>query len=502
MVAVLAGGLLFAATSNGLLVALRDNPVYMSSAESLRDGDGYRTPFGDPGKAIDFESNSAPVVDFPVGYPLTLAAGLTVSDDIDSVARWTGILLVAATAAILAMVASRHGLTPMWSAVVALTGAALVFQIALGAMSEPLYIVLLVVTLWAMGRYLWKESVTLLAIGTVAAALSVFVRTTGLALVATVGVIALLGAGSRRTRLIRGFSAVVVGLVPFLFLSLSGGSRELVWHPPGPDSVKVLLNTVASWFVPPVGTPTLRVAVLAVALVAAAFWWFAGRDGSDSPAPGDSRRGWLPGVTSAVLHFVLLVASIFLFDAQNELGRRLMLPVAVSLLVAGLAAAGREQTGTEQSSRLTQILAGALLAALVANTWAAAIGGFETADGRRGFNSPQFHRSEVVAAAVDLGATVDVFSNIPDGLWYVEGPGARALPVVVDPLSLQRSRRLEEESARIKELVETEDAVILYERGTREYMISEDDALDLAPCVILDDGAHMLLGGESSPFCP
>ena len=179
-----------------------------------------------------------------------------------------------------------------------------------------------------------------------------------------------------------------------------------------------------------------------------------------------------------------------------------MLPVAISLVVAAVAFGRRESEPSSRARRTSQVLAGAAVAALLANVWAAGIAGFDTADGRRFFNSPEFLGSEVIAEAVELRMSVDVFSNIPDGLWYAGAGGARALPVVVDPLTLQRSQRLQDELSSIGRFVDEADSVILYQRGSREYMIDESAARLLAPCVVLDDGDHVLLAGSSSTFCP
>ena len=498
LAAVVAAGLI-AATSNGLDVDQRDNPVYMSSAESLKAGDGYTMPFGDPGKPIDFESSTSPVIDFPFGYPAALAGGLFFGGGIDDVTRWLAVVLVSVTTALLAIHAVQERLPTLWAGVAAAVGGALVFAYGMAAQSEPIYLLLLVLTLWCSVLYLRRGSGWFITIAALLASLSVLVRSIGVALVATVVIAAVMGKGSRRSRYTAGLLALLVGLVPVVVLAFSGAGREMLWHPPGLGSVKIFLNTVAGWFVPPVAGPTIRVVLFGAAVIAGFLWWRMGEKGTDR-ADGD--RSWLPGVSSAVMHLLVLVGSMFLFDAQNELTRRLMLPVALSLLVAGIAMATRDAPAGSRSGRGTRVLAAAAVAALLANGWVAVVAASDIAGGDRRFNSPEFLSSEVVEMAAKTGSSTRIFSNIPDGLWYAGAPGAYALPTVVDPITDLRSDRLSDEVETIRRLVEEENALILYERRTRPYMLGENEVLQLAPCVLVDDGARALLSGRENPNCP
>ena len=218
-------------TPKGLTVGPRDAPTYLASSESLAAGDGYSTPFGDPGRPIDFSKTSSAVIHYPSGYPVLLGVGVMMGFDSHQVARIMGVLAISLLAFLFFEFARRRGLDVLGSALVGLIAVAVSFPYVLFPTTELVYGLLTLVTLALLGKYASVRALSYLTAASIFAALGVAVRSIGLALVATVAIVALTVPGRLSSRLVRATLAGAIGLVPFV-LSFTGGARELVWHPP------------------------------------------------------------------------------------------------------------------------------------------------------------------------------------------------------------------------------------------------------------------------------
>ncbi len=290
--ALTAGLLAIASTPQGLAVGQRDSPTYLASSESLAAGDGYRTPFGAPGKPIDFNETSSAVNHYPPGYPMLLSVGVMMGFDSHQVARVVGVLALSLLALLFFEVARRRGLHVLGSALVGLIAVALSFPYVLAPTSELTYGLLTSVTLALLGSYASERRSSYLTAASIVAALGVAVRSVGLALVATVAIVALAAPGRFKGRLVRATIAGAMGLGVFA-VSMAGGSREFAWHPPLVLDLKIMASTAVGWFVPPLGSPTQRVAVLIVGLLVAMMWIAVGRSVTSTDAL--TRPGYIPG---------------------------------------------------------------------------------------------------------------------------------------------------------------------------------------------------------------
>lgn len=399
VLAALALGAVLAGTAGGLTIDQRDGPSYLSSAESLEAGFGYRTPYGDPGKPVDFEQTTSPVIDFPPGYPAMLSVGLMLGADSEATARLVGALLVAGiTVAVYLIAAAQPLFRSGWgAALVALIAAALTMPYATSAMSEPLYGVLLVLTVTAAGVYARTRRLPWLMLATLWAVAATTVRTAGLALVATVVIVAwLVLRGPKRWLL--PLAAGLAGVAPF-FLSTALGNRVLAWHPPDVESIKVLTNAVAEWFVPPVGPPTLRVAAFVALVVGLLAWARPWTHRQESGDRDSSLPEWSVALIAAGAHVAMLIVTKALFSFQLSLGRRGLYPVALALLLGLIGYLGRwPGTRIDRRTKIGSVVLG--LCCLLATSWIAAGALFTVATGHRGFNSEEFLQSDAVQFVV------------------------------------------------------------------------------------------------------
>jgi hypothetical protein len=487
-------------TSQGLTIGPRDTPSYLSSAENLAAGLGYRTPYGDPGKPIDFEETTSPVVDFPPGYPAVLSLGVRMGADSRSTARVISALLVAAITLSL-NVASRA--LPLFrsgvagAALVALIAGALTLPFTTSALSEPLYGLLLILTLAAATSYARDKQLLPLVLATLLAASATTVRTSGLALVATVMIVAWLSIRGVK----RWFVPLAVGLVgvgPF-YLSTALGNRVLAWHPPEIGSAKEFLNGVAEWFIPPIGSPTFMVVAFA-ALVVGLLAWVRPWRGRMARVRDDSSFPplWSVALIAAGAHLGLLFVTKFLFSAQLSLGTRQLYPVGISLLFAVVQFLGhRPETGGKRMTHGFVLLG---LCSLLATGWVAAVTLDAVVSGMRGFNSDGFLKSETVEYVVGSVPGDQVFGNAPDGLWVAGLANTRPLPIVYDPLSLEDNAAMDEEMSRLTDSIGN-GAVLFYQFDGRDYMVELSDLRAIAPCVVVADSTAIVLAGADHARC-
>ncbi len=483
------------ATKDGLAIGLRDSPVYLSSAENLAAGNGFVMSFGDPGRPIDFGSSVSPVTDFPIGYPAALGALIALGSESVAAARWIGIVALTLIAGLVTASALWRGISGIWSMVAGLTAATLSFSYVLFPLSELLYGVFLVIALICLERFIRDSGFKWFAVAVLAGSVSFLVRTIGVALVGTVVLIGLIAGGNKRDRLLRTAVAALFSLLPVAILVGGGGSRTLMLHPPNLTDLKVLANTVAEWLFPPLSSATVRVAVVGIAVAVAAWSIFRSEPVVGPPTPN---RSWWPGGTSAAMHLFALLASRTLFDAQNFPGSRLMYPVALSLLMAGVQGYPQPD-GQERLKRARAILAASCVAALVAATWSGFAIVQKLSVRPTLFSSNDFQGSAAVDLAVN--SPTQVFSNVPDGLWYVGRPGVLPVPDEVSHLTTKPNSNLDAEMTQLSEAIEN-GAIIFYQRGSRPYLVDEEELTTLAPCILIDDGRNLVMASPSHPRCP
>ena len=489
-VAVFVGVLALASTPEGLRVE-GDAVVYLATSESLAAGNGYQVPFG--------VANSVQL--WPPGYPALLSVGVSLGFDSHDMARFTGILAISLLGFSFFLYARHRGLSRLGSTLVALVAAVASFRHALVPMSELTYGLLVLATLALLGKHVSLKGIRYLAAAGLVAASSMAVRSVGVALVATVVILAYLVADRFRTRLIHASSALALGLVPLVLFSTGG--RELLWHPPSPSDLKIMVNAIVGWFVLPFGSPTQRFAVFAIAVLGGGLlWMFRTRKGEETK-PSTRLLRWLPGIVSAGAHLLALLVAMTFFDTGVRVSTRQLYPVAISLLVAAVDWLSQRGVSTSKETHTNRALVVFGIAALIAGSWNAILDGSATRGGDLGYRSASFVGSPVALATATASAIPEsyVYSNVPDGLWVAGLDGAKLTPRLTDR-ELPPNGSLEPEIEEMANRVENGLAVIFFYKGhERPYLVDEPELRRIAPCVVVEDDEAVLLAGLNHPLC-
>ena len=461
----LSGPILLLSASTHGIHATYDSFVYLGAASSLADGEGWTSPFGDPG---------SPVTLFPPLPSAVLAIPFAL--DLDPLG-WTLWLNAIALTVLLLVVgwivlrASRGS----WGAVtvaVALTvlGLPTLFAYA-HVWSEPLFFPVEVGALAALGISIETGDRRALVVSGIATSLALLTRYAGISVLATGILLVLVWPGREigaRLRAAALYAAVALPLsvawsVRNLLLSGTvAGRSEVIERLSGPE-LRQGWSRVASWFLrePLPGPLWLGLLLLvAIAVMAAAAAWTLTR-GTDRT--GTSLHSAMAAFgLFAILHPLVVLGANVLSDRSPPLNHRILGPIYVAIVVAGvLVAHGAWRGWAGARIRWLVPVTAALLLALAVIDSVRYI--------PRELGTFVKSRDEYLELAASLDGVVDrgvVLSNGANVAWYLLDRPVRSLPLSClgssdrpDPMYEDRLRALAEH------LAETSRTVIVMRRA-------------------------------------
>lgn len=404
-----------------------DSMSYLTAASTLTHGGTLRDVERD-WFAVD---STMPLAHWPPGYPIAIAgteraglAGITG-------ARIIGALSALVSLAVIVLLVSEMAGTRagMVAAVLVMVTPAVV-QVHESVLSEPLFIALLVLTLWAMVRAPERP-----LIAGVFAGLASIVRYAGVSLVGAAVVWSLVRAGSARQRIARAVIAATPAIV------LQGAWVLRTMHSAGPSSIRRLSiygeitstlregwGTTSAWLVPGMGQSLgIFVAAGAAVLLVVAIW--------ESRRIGAPRRGVVAAALLAACYLALVLASRIIADPGIPLDDRMMAPLLVLLEIALVLAVAPAWRSWPRAGRV------ALAIALVA--WCAAALRVSVDSARyavgtgNDFAEDCWRDSPVTAWVRAHGAGRALFSNVPEALYFHAGRFAHEPPDEIDSKTMR-----------------------------------------------------------------
>jgi len=465
-----------------------DSTFYVGTARNLLDGRGLTAPPGTP-----------ELSHFPPLFPLALAAigWVTGLDPLDA-AGVLNPLLLGVTALLVALVVRRRsGSVPLGAAAaVAVVVALDVGSYYVSALSEPLFIVLVLAAMVSLAaavdggsRWAWAAAVALPA----AACLTRYV---GVALVAAEVVVLIVLVG--RKALGRAFAFAALALAPLVvWLAVAGrGNRPVVFHLADADYWVGAARSVSRWVLPAF-TPSPLPGLVTAALVAGLGWVVLHRrprSPEEAESAGSGRRPDALGVLPpafAVTYLTMLVADRVFLDATGRLDLRFLAVLHVVAVVGLLPWLHRTLGGRTRRLAVAGGLALVGVHGVQAVSWVAA-GLTDTDIGRRGLTAQAWRDSAVLAAVAALPPDVAVYSNGPEAIFFLTGRSTSSLPVHTDYLSGRRRPQYRAELAAMDDRLAREDGVVVWFRpyAFRERFVTPIGDLALDP--LLEDGVATL----------
>jgi len=477
---------LLRATPEGLGLS-DDSIAYVAGARSLLAGHGYREAW---------LASNGPVTHFPPGFSSVLAfVGLFGLDPLRG-ARLVNALLFGLNAGLLGILAWR--MTPSLTAGFVLAGlfvmSSEMLQVHAMAMSEPLFLFFLLLSLWAfdlyfelppssVGRGVAGEWWWLAACG-VFTGLAYLTRYSGLALVATFVVAICILRTSWRKRL-ASIGIFLAGFLPWALVwivrnRLTAGNvtnRVLMWHPITVDNLKIgrfevsqFLIPVEAWrreiFKQPYLIETLVIVILGAVLIWTLLksWnYFSKPRQAEALKRGGKESREVISFTAGLFilaYLASIIASMMLFDAATKFKLRILSPVFLGLFILMIYAG----IWLRNKNRPVVILLTLVVVAFSVNKQFNTLA--QWSRGGLGYASFQWYDSQAMAYLRELPPDVKIYTNEPGAVYLYVGRGAFILPYQVDSATGVELPGFEEGVAALHAEINSGRAVLaLFDRG-------------------------------------
>lgn len=465
VLALVGAACLLFVTRDGICT-LSDSAYYVGAARTLLNNHAFGVPL--PGGGYK------PLTVWPPMYPALLAAIGAFGPDPLEAARWLHALLFGMNIFMVGLLTKRTvkgtGLFPLAASVLVLSSVHLL-GIHWLALSEPLFIFLLLLSLYLLTRYVESSEVRWLICAAGAVAGAWLTRYAGASLVAT-GIIAIvyLGRSAIRKRLFHAALFTVLSSLPAALwmarnhlVAGSATSKHLAWHPVSLSLLEEYLYQLMlmSW---PVGMIVSAVAAIALAGFCLTLALGAKRE--------KARLG-LPVLQRVPLLFIicylgLVLVSISLLDANLAQDTwRLLLPVYVVGLVFVLGLAQqllRSMEKQETLRRLAFVCAVAYVCAFAypGINWTLNARSNEPEDFvNTNYTSKFWTRSKVIQEIQSLPADTPVYTNGPDALYLLTGRPTYSLPFKFFAETQKANPKYEEEMQKMSAQLRDGGVIVL-----------------------------------------
>jgi 4-amino-4-deoxy-L-arabinose transferase-like glycosyltransferase len=473
LLSLLAVALVILATRFGIGVT-PDSTVYLEAGRNLTGGRGLI--------ALAADGELRPMTHYPPLYSSLLALIGLGHVSIEAAARWLQAILFGANVLLVGLVIARSARNSFWlpmvGAVLLLTAPDVVAVHTL-ALTEPLFILLAVGCLATLAEYLKNYRPGWLILAASLAALALLTRYVGVTLIVT-GLAALLLLHKRdwRRRLGSAFVFGAIACLPMFLWSTRNASltgsqtdRHMIFHPPGIKQFVVAFSTIASWLLAGKVRGDLRIGIfVAETILAVLFLLYLRRqirrsseDDSGRVIDHDKNFQQLPLVliifTVSYTGFIIIATSLFDLVIFDE---RTLLPVHVVSIVLVLVCASRllRRFSNIRAIRIALVLAAI---AVLGSYFLRTASWFErTRHEGQGYASRQWKESETLQRVPNLPPGIPIYSNAPDGVYYLTGRPAILIPEKTVFVTGRLNQNYETELAKMGTRLKNERGALVY----------------------------------------
>lgn len=442
----LGGGLILSASRYGVGVGY-DSYFYLTTARNLAEG-----------KGLQWESagNLQPLVHYPPLYPVSIAFVYTFTRDLIRAATVVSAILIGMNVFLIGWIVYRFT-TNNWlsfAASIVAMSSPILLDIHFEAMSEPLFLTLMLLSLLFLEKFLHTRKNGYLLISALAASAGFMTRYVGAALVGA-AVISLLWLqnGSRRKRLKDLLVFIGLGLLPVImwyarnfFLTGSTTNRTIGFHPPGINQLRQGAITIAHWFTPTELDPLAITGGLILISLLFMVWigWTLRKEYHKQPnklsflEPGFSVLRFLIVLTMFCgLYIGMLLASLTMFDASTKLNNRILSPIYIAVLLISFISINLQAVKFQRVSLVILFL---LLIIYLPRSYQEIVNMYFNG---RGFNSRTWQSSELVSAVNHLEKDSILYSNEAFPLEFLTGRPVLSIPEAYDSLNQKPRHDLE-----------------------------------------------------------
>lgn len=454
-----------------------DSIAYIAGARSMVAGHGYREAW---------LASNQPVTHFPPAFPAVLAFfGLLGIDPLNA-ARFVNALLFGANAGLLGILAWR--MIPSLTAGLVLAGLFVLsgdlLQVHAAAMSEPLFILLSLLSFWMFDLYFERDHhwLWLVACGTFVG-MAYLTRYSGLALIATFIAALFILHKSWRQRL-TSIGIFIVATLPWIMgwtlrnklVAENATNRTLVWHPLTRQNLNIGMRTVGEAFIPVdawrreiLKQPAIIEALIVLILGAAFVWltfrtwqYFTGRQPLTS-STSSSTKGEVISFTTGLYLFAYLVSiisSMLLFDAATKFKLRILAPTFVSLLILLI------YFGVWLRSKNRPLVLALTFIFLAFSAYKQVITISDLSKGGAGYASFKWYDSKAMDYLNELPADVRIYTDEPAAVYLYTGRGNYVLPDRFDSATALPREGFEEGVLQMRqEILDGRAVLVIFDGG-------------------------------------
>lgn len=457
--------LLWYSTPMGIGVGY-DSVYYLSSADSLLRGFGLGR--------FDALGNFIPLTHFPPLYPLTLAAGgYLLHGDTVLAGRLVAAISFGCLIFVVGWLVYTYSGSPLPSF---LTAAIILFSsvlldVHLEAMSEPLFLLLMLISLYLVERYLAREKMWVLVVAGLVAGFSFLTRYIGISVVAA-GVLAVLFLSKKPggRRLLDGVIIGLIGVIPVAIWYLRNflltgilSNRTVLYHLPQKARILQGIRTVSNWILP-VQTPlaiSYGLILIAIAtLIILLILFFRSNSSKQDVVPAGSDKRFVSILLIFLgTYLVFLVFSLTFFDASTKLNDRILSPVYLALLLL-LLIVSWNLIARKNSIFLVAAYAGLCILFMLSNLYdTRSLISEMRLEGRK-FTGVSWQSSEIVAALKQLPPTTIIYTNESLPVSFLLSHPANPIPELVDPVKMQGTQAYDRKLADMEQTIQNSGAVL------------------------------------------
>ena len=422
-IGLFAGTLVLVLTRRNPGLAPPDSAVYLATADNLRAGHGYSTPFDtlfDSVAPVAATRGDVPLVHWLPGYPTLLAAGSVVFGTSMRAARFVNAGLFGLSVVLGGSIVFRIRRSRVRAVAASVVLALLPAMISVHGIvfADAMLLAAALATVLALYHLVERPTAWRYTLVATLGVVAVSARYPGVAVATAAGTtLAVVMHGSIARRLLHGAIVAAPGVVFGALWLQRGDARGLVSHLPGSVDLSTIAGTFGGWFGTGEATTPRHVALAAaLLLLAAAIWTAFGR------GLPPSRRALTVGLgLTGFFVFLTVLFSRSFVDALVNFGYRHLLPVQIAVVL--LVAAFRLPVASGRWLRVG-VYGAIAVAALVAiwpwsarGAWRFAVPGRLTTFGavREGFPFPPDDPAAGVVRALP-GSSV-VASDFPENVW-------------------------------------------------------------------------------------
>lgn len=450
-----------------------DSVFYLSAADNLISGYGLGR--------LDGYGNFIPLTHFPPFYPILLAllsyflqmdmvsvSGLFSAISFGCLVFLTGWLVFTTTKTLL---------PGILSALIVLSSPVLL-DLQFLAMTESLFLVLLLSMFWMLNKYFEDEKTWQLLCASILAGLAYLTRYVGLSAVVCGGfAVLVISSGTHRKRITKSLLFCVIGIIPVILWYLRNWliagtitNRTILFHPPTKNQLMKGLETINLWFLPFRVSPSLRITVtiiLAVSIFLGIVWWVlrVRREGGDWLERGSTGRFIFLLLTYLIVYVSLLIVSLTFFDASTRLNDRILSPVYLISLILGFIILWKVLP-VEEKLWLKTIIIVFCIGFIGLNFFRSASVLREMKINGRGFTGRQWQASESIAAIGNIAPDVVIHTNEALPVYFITGRPTNNIPEKIDPVKNQIPTDYESNLQKILHSIDNCDGVLVIFRDS------------------------------------